>query len=457
MSKLQLKVVASAALLAACVCTPAHAQAFSAKDKPLRQVYEHLHANPELSFQEKETSAILAAEMRRLGFTVTTGLGDAWVKARAKAEFGKVEDGVGGYGFVAVLRNGPGPTLMIRTDMDALPVEEKTGLPFASKKRDVAWSGEESGVMHACGHDIHMTAWIGTARELVARKSEWKGTLVMIAQPAEEIGLGAKSMIDDGLFTRFPRPNWVLGLHDSAGAPAGHIGYAPGYVMANVDSVDIFVRGRGGHGAYPETTIDPIVIAARIVGTLQTLVSRELDPQDAAVVTVGAFNAGSKHNIIPDEAHLQLTVRTYADATRQRILKGIERVARGEAMAAGLEGEAAPRIQFSEHYTPALYNDPTLTERIAKVFERTFGVDRLVRNPPSMGGEDFARFGREEPRIPILMFWVGAVPQAQWDAAQKPGGPPLPSLHNSGFAPDADTAIAAGVQAMTAAAIDLLQ
>jgi amidohydrolase len=261
-------------LLAACHIAPqpAEAQAFSANGKSLRQIYEHLHKNPELSFQEKATAGVLAAEMKRLGFTVTAGLGDKWVKDRAKADYGKVEDGVGGYGLVAVLKNGAGPTLMIRTDMDALPVVEKTGLAYASTARDIQWSGEEGGVMHACGHDIHMTAWIGAARELAARKAEWKGTLVMIAQPAEEIGLGAKSMIDDGLFTRCPKPDFNLALHDHASLPAGTVGVGSGYVMAYVDSVDLTVKGVGGHGAYPQDSKDPIVVAARIVGTLQTLV-----------------------------------------------------------------------------------------------------------------------------------------------------------------------------------------
>jgi hippurate hydrolase len=272
----------SLASLAACTGAPQPAaaqSAFTANGKSLRQIYEHLHRNPELSFQEKNSSAILAAEMKRLGFTVTTGLGDAWTKNRAMKEYGKVQDGVGGYGVVAVMQNGAGPTLMIRADTDALPLVEKTGLPYASTFRDTAWSGEESGVMHACGHDIHMTSWIGTARELVARKSEWKGTLVMIAQPAEEIGLGAMAMIEDGLLTRFPKPDYVIALHDNASLPAGTVGVGSGYVMANVDSVDLVVKGVGGHGAYPQDTKDPIVVAARIVTTLQTLIYRDLDPE----------------------------------------------------------------------------------------------------------------------------------------------------------------------------------
>jgi len=450
----------SATVLAACASTPQPAQAqqaFSANGKTLRQLYEHLHKNPELSFQEKNTSAILAAEMKRLGFTVTTGLGDKWVKARAMKEYGKVQDGVGGYGFVAVLENGAGPTLMIRADMDALPLVEKTGLAYASTSRDTAWSGEESGVMHACGHDIHMTTWIGTARQLVARKSEWKGTLVMIAQPAEEIGLGSMSMLEDGLFTRFPKPDHVIGLHDNAALPAGALGLGSGYVMANVDSVDLTVKGQGGHGAYPQDTRDPIVVAARIVTTLQTLVSRETDPQDSAVVTVGAINGGFKHNIIPDEVKLQLTVRSFADATRDKLLKGIERIAKAEAMAAGLEGDKTPTISVKDDYTPSLYNNPQLTARLTNVLTKEFGEAKINIASPTMGGEDFARFGRTEDRIPIMLLWLGAVSQAKYDASLQPGGKPLPSLHSSEFAPDPDPTIAAGVRAMTVSALDLFK
>jgi amidohydrolase len=435
----------------------AGAETFSASGKNLRQIYEHLHRNPELSFQERNTSAVLAAEMKRLGFTVTTSLGDKWTKERAQKEYGKVEDGVGGYGVVAVLRNGAGPTLMIRADMDALPLVEKTGLSYASTLRDIAWSGEESGVMHACGHDIHMTAWIGTARDLVARKSEWKGTLVMILQPAEEIGLGSMAMLEDGLYTRFPKPDYVIALHDNAALPAGTIGVGSGYVMANVDSVDLLVKGVGGHGAYPQDTKDPIVVAARIVTTLQTLVSRELDPQDSGVVTVGAFNGGFKHNIIPDEVSLQLTVRSFADTTRDKLLKGIERIARAEAMAAGLDADKAISIRVKDDYTPSLYNEPKLVDRVGGVLKKTFGEDKIVPAQPTMGGEDFARFGRTPDRTPTMLFWLGAVSQEKYEASQKPGGAPLPSLHSSLFAPDPDPTIASGVKAMTVAALDLLR
>ena len=450
----------SVALIAACAQSPQPAEAqpaFSASGKSLRQIYEHLHKNPELSFQEKNTAAILSAEMKRLGFTVTTGLGDAWVKARAMKEYGKLQDGVGGYGFVAVLQNGAGPTLMIRADMDALPLVEKTGLPYASTFRDTAWSGEESGVMHACGHDIHMTTWIGTARELVARKSEWKGTLVMIAQPAEEIGLGSMSMLEDGLYNRFPKPDHVIALHDNAALPAGHIGLGAGYVMANVDSVDLTVKGVGGHGAYPQDTKDPIVVAARIVTTLQTLVARETDPQDSAVVTVGAINGGFKHNIIPDEVKLQLTVRSFADTTREKLLKGIERIAKFEAMAAGLEGDKAPAISVKDDYTPSLYNDPKLVERATALLTKEFGAAKIATASPTMGGEDFSRFGRTPDKVPVMLLWLGAVSQAKYDASLLPGGAPLPSLHSSQFAPDPDPTLAVGVKAMTTLAMDLLK
>jgi amidohydrolase len=453
-----------AAFLAACSSAPIAAEAqnaqpapgFSASGKTLRQLYEHLHRNPELSFQEKNTSAILAAEMKRLGFTVTTGLGDKWVRDRAMKEYGKVQDGVGGYGLVAVMRNGAGPTLMIRTDMDGLPVNEKTGLAYASTFRDTAWSGEESGVMHACGHDIHMTSWIGAARDLAARKSEWKGTLVMIAQPAEEIGLGALSMLEDGLHTRFPKPDFTLALHDNATLAAGTVGVASGYVMANVDSVDLLVKGVGGHGAYPQDAKDPIVVAARIVGALQTLVSRELDPLDAGVVTVGAFNGGAKHNIIPDEVKLQITVRSFADATREKLLTGIERIAIAEAQAAGLVGDKAPVMDVKKDHTPSLYNDPALTDRITATLKTALGEDKVAPAQRTMGGEDFSRYGRTNDRIPGMLFWLGAVPQSKIDAAAK-GGPSLPGLHSALFAPDADPTIATGVKAMTAAAMEILK
>ena len=329
------------AIAAMTLPTAANAAALSdaiRADMPqLMTLYRDLHANPELSMQEVRTPAKLAAEMRKLGFKVT--------------------EKVGKTGVVSVLENGPGPVLMLRADMDGLPVVEQTDLPFASKVRATARSGVETGVMHACGHDTHMTSFIGTARRLAAMKGQWSGTLVMVLQPGEETGEGAKAMLDDGLYTKFPKPSYVLAFHDAAALPAGTIGVTPGYALANVDSVDILVKGLGGHGAYPHTTKDPIVLASRIVVALQTLVSRENNPLDPAVVTVGSFQAGAKHNIISDEAKLQLTVRSYKPEVRKLLLDGIRRIARGEAIAAGIPEDRMPVVTFREgEFTPATFN-----------------------------------------------------------------------------------------------------
>src|SRR5687768_1684737 len=329
--------LAAAAMLASPAPAATLSDAIKSDMPALMALYRELHANPELSMQEERTPAKLAAEARKLGFTVT--------------------EKVGKTGVVAVMKNGFGPVLMLRADMDGLPVIEQTNLPFASKVRTVARSGVETGVMHACGHDTHMAAWLGTARRLAAMKDQWSGTLVMILQPGEETGEGAKAMLDDGLYTRFPRPGTVLAFHDAASLPAGVIGVTPGYALANVDSVDISVKGVGGHGAYPHTTRDPIVLASRIVTTLQTLVSRENDPANPAVVTVGSFQAGAKHNIISDEAKLQLTVRSYTPEVRKLLLDGIRRIARGEAIAAGMPEDRMPVVTIREaEYTPATFN-----------------------------------------------------------------------------------------------------
>ena len=429
------------AALALTITAPVRADALReaiAKDMPsLMEIYRDLHANPELSFQEFRTAEKLAAEARRLGFEVTEKVGQT--------------------GVVAVLKNGPGPVVMIRADMDGLPVEEQTGLPYASKKRGVSKSGTESGIMHACGHDTHMTAWVGTARQLVANRSKWSGTLVMILQPAEEIGAGAKAMLDDGLYTRFPKPDYVIGFHDAAQFPAGTIGYSSGWALANVDSVDIKVKGVGGHGAYPQTTKDPVVLAARIVSSLQTLVSREVDPQDAAVVTVGAIHGGAKHNIISDEVTMLLTVRSYSDETRKLLLDGIRRIAKGEAIAAGMPEEKMPQVFVNEaEFTPATYNTEPLTGRIVGSFTKRFGKDRVIETKPVMGGEDFSQFYRaDKANVQSLIFWVGGVPQADYDAAMK-GGKSLPSLHSPFWAPEADKVIATASEAMAAAALDLM-
>src|SRR5918993_2668980 len=327
------------------------ADAIKADMPSLMALYRDLHANPELSMQQARTPAKLAPELKKLGFTVT--------------------EKVGKTGVVAVMKNGPGPVLMLRADMDGLPVVEQTGLPFASKVRATARSGVETEVMHACGHDTHMAAFIGTARRLAAMKDQWSGTLVMILQPGEETGEGAKAMPDEGLYTRFRKPSHVLAFHDAASLPAGVIGVTPGYALANVDSVDISVRGVGGHGAYPHTTRDPIVLGSRIVTTLQTLVSRELNPLDSAVVTVGSFQGGTKHNIISDEARLQLTVRSYTPEIRRQLLDGIQRVVRGEAIAAGIPDNRMPVVTIRENeFTPATVNTEAMVVAAMGVLAR---------------------------------------------------------------------------------------
>ena len=402
----------------------------------LMTLYRDLHANPELSMQEVRTPAKLAPEMRKLGFAVTE-------------KFGKT-------GVVAVLKNGPGPVLLIRADMDGLPVKEQTGLPFASKVRGTTLDGVESDVMHACGHDTHITTWLGTARRLAALKDQWSGTLVMVLQPGEELGLGAKAMLDDGLYTRFPKPDVLLAFHDSASLPAGVIGVTRGYALANVDSVDIDVKGVGGHGAYPQTTKDPIVLASRIVVALQTLVSRENSPFDPAVVTVGSFQGGTKHNIIPDDVRLQLTVRSYTPEVRKKLLDGIARVARGEAIAAGLPDDRMPVVKVREPYTPSTYNTEKLSARLLELFGQNFGADRVVDAKAVMGGEDFSQFWLADKTKEATIFWVGGVPKAKWDAA---GGDEskLPSLHSPFWAPDADAVISTATEAMTLAALDVLK
>ncbi|NNM76209.1 amidohydrolase [Sphingomonas sp. ID1715] len=424
-------------LFAAPAFAQADVRADVAKDLPsLMTIYRDLHANPELSGQEKRSAAILAAEAKKAGYEVTTG--------------------VGGTGVVAVLKNGPGPVVMLRADMDALPVAEQTGLAFASKVKATGMDGQPTPVMHACGHDTHMSAWIGTARRMAALKGSWSGTLVMIGQPAEEVNGGASAMLKDGLFTRFPKPQFVIGFHDSASLPAGTVGFTPGYAMASVDSVDILVKGVGGHGAAPATTKDPIVLAARIVTSLQTLAAREIDPQDAVVVTVGSIHGGTKHNIIPSEVKLQLTVRSYSKETRQHLLDGIRRIARGEAIAAGLPDELMPVV--SPFGTPgiATFNDEQLTNRLAGAWKARFGAERVEQTKPVMVSEDFPEYREADPKtIQSTLFWVGGVPREKWDAV---GGDPakLPSLHSGFWAPDAEAVIATGTEAMVTAALEVL-
>ena len=404
-----------------------------AEDMPsLLSLYRDLHAHPELSFEEVRSAGKLAETAKKLGFQVTTGVGKT--------------------GVVAVMRNGPGPVVMLRADMDALPLTEQTGLPYASKMRAKTREGAETGVAHACGHDTHMTAWVGAARRLAAMKDKWKGTLVMIGQPAEEIGSGAKAMLDDGLYTRFPKPQTVIAFHDSSGLPAGVIGYARGYTMANVDTVDLVVKGEGGHGAYPHLAKDPIVLASRIVTALQTLVAREIDPLESGVVTVGSFIGGTKHNIIPDEVKLQLTVRSYTPEVRKTLLDGIARIAKGEAIAAGLSEDRWPVMSFKDALTPATFNTQPITDIIGAAFEKRFGKDQVRVIRPQMGGEDFSQYYLADKSIQSLLFWVGGVPHEKWIET---GGDvsKLPSIHSPFWAPDPEPTIATATEAMVTAAL----
>ena len=431
----------SMAALALAVTSPAQADDLRADlqaDMPkLVELYRDLHANPELSFEEHETAAKLAQRMKALGFEVT--------------------EGVGRTGVVSVMRNGVGPTVMLRADMDGLPVVEQTGLPYASTVTATPASGVTTGVMHACGHDTHMAGFIGAAQLLAERKDDWQGTLVMILQPAEELGLGALAMIEDGLYTRFPKPDYALAFHDAAApAPAGTIGYTPGFALANVDSVDITVKGIGGHGAYPHTTVDPVVLASAIVMKLQTVVSRNSSPLDPAVITVGSFHAGAKHNIISDEAKLQLTVRSYSDESRKLLLDGIRRVARGEAITAGLPENLMPEIAVEETYTPSTFNDVDFSNELAAAFKVRFGEERVMEWPPVMGGEDFSQFRRADPEnVDSMIFWISGTPQPMLDALEQ-DGTPLPSLHSPFWAPDAEKVIATGAEALASAALDLM-
>jgi len=401
----------------------------------LFEFYKDLHMHPELSFHEQRTSKRLADELRAAGLEVT--------------------EKVGGYGVVGVFRNGPAPVVLVRADMDALPVKELTGLPYASTATTKDEQGREVPLMHACGHDVHVTCLVGVARVLTALKDRWQGTVVFIGQPAEERGAGARQMLADGLFRRFPKPDFCIAQHVAADLPTGTIGYTEGYAMANADSVDIIVHGAGGHGAMPHKTKDPVVLAAEIVLALQTIVSREIDPTEPAVVTVGSIHGGSKHNIIPDEVKLQLTLRSYSDEVREQQIAAIKRITRGLALAAGLPEDRLPEVIVTGEGTKATYNDPPLTRRLVSAFGEWFGKDALKARKPMMGAEDFGLYGRTTEKIPICMFWIGSVDPKRVEEAAR-GGPPLPSLHSPLYAPVPEPTIKMGVAAMTAAALELL-
>lgn len=399
-------------------------------------LYKHLHQNPELSFQEFETAKRIGQELKSLGFEVTPNFG--------------------GTSLVGVFKNGDGPTIMIRTDMDALPIEEKTGLPYASKVKAKSPEGDIVHVMHACGHDMHMTVFVGVATTLVRLKDQWKGTLIAISQQAEEQNGGSVVMIESGLFQKFPVPDYALAFHLSSNFAAGTMGVCPGPFFATVDDVDIKVYGEGGHGAYPNLTIDPIVIASRIVLDLQTIVSREISPLSPAVVTVGSFHGGTRRNIIPDEVHLSLTVRTYTDDVRDHVLSAIDRISRGAAIAAGLPLNKMPRISIGDNPTPAVVNHPDLTKKVSMSFSEALGSANVIEVGPEMVGEDFGRYGKTPENIPIMLSWLGGVDPTVLNQHKVNGTIP-PPLHSPFFTPSPETTIKTGVLSMTFAVVRLFE
>lgn len=396
----------------------------------VESLYEDLHRNPELSLHEVRTAGVMAEQLRHLGYEVTTG--------------------VGGNGVVGILKNGAGPTVMIRAELDALPVPEKTGLAYASHITTKDDRGVEVPVMHACGHDLHMAIGIGTATLLVQNKDRWKGTFIFVGQPAEERVKGASAMLKDGLFTRFPRPDFAIAVHDTASLPAGKVGYTPGYSLANSDAVDVTIFGRGAHGSEPENSIDPIMIAARTIVSWQTIISRENNPFDPGVITVGSIHGGTKGNIIPDEVRMQLTVRSYKPEVRKRLLDGIERIAKAEAEAAG--APKLPTVELTESVR-AVYNDPALTQRVASALRRTLGDTNVSQDPPAMAADDFAEYG--QAGVPAIEFAIGAADPEKFAAAKK-SGETLPGPHSPFFAPDREPSLRTGIEAEMAAVLEVL-
>jgi hippurate hydrolase len=408
-------------------------------------IYKDIHSHPELSAQEERTAALVAKELRAAGCEVTEHLG--------KYENSKLK----GYGVVGVMKNGDGPTVLVRTDMDALPVEEETGLPYASKAVAKSAEGKDVHVMHACGHDVHVAAFIGTARALAKLKDQWHGTIIFVGQPAEETGNGARALLKDGLYDRFGKPDFALGFHDKADLETGRIGVTEGYTYANVDSVDVIVRGVGGHGAYPYKTKDPVVLAAEMINAWQTIASRENNPLDPIVVTVGSIHGGTKHNIIPDEVKMQLTVRSYQAETRERVLAAIERIAKGIAAAGGVPSDRTPIVSVSkDQFTPATYNNPDLTKRLVGVWKKSLGDENVQMVNATMGGEDFSEYSLPDHSIPAVDFHIGGVDPGKI-AEFKQAGKELPTLHSSKFAPVPEPTIRTGVIGMTTAVLELMK
>jgi len=407
----------------------------------LTETYKHLHRKPELSRHEEQTSAYLAGELRKAGYTVTERVG-------------KYEDGTQAFGVVAVLENGPGPRLLIRTDMDALPVDEKTGLEYASTVKTTNAQGQQVGVMHACGHDLHMAVLLGAARELAARKSQWHGRLVLIGQPAEEVVQGASAMLADHLYERFGRPEFVLSEHDDPAHAAGTVALKGGPLLASATTLTVTMRGIGGHGSAPQAGKDPIVLAAEFVLVAQTIVSRQIDPQQPAVLTVGTIHGGTKNNIIPDEVTMGLTLRTYSSAERDQIIAAVRRTANGLAEAYGIPVDRMPTVTLGES-TPATFNDAALAERLRKVAVTALGAEHVEAAESVMGSEDVGLFSLDG-KIPAVMFRLGAADAGKL-AESRSSGVPLPGLHSALFAPVYSPAITTGVMAMTAMALDLLK
>jgi hippurate hydrolase len=411
----------------------------------LLAIYKDIHSHPELSWHEERTSALIAKELRAVGCEVIE-------------QFGKYDNpNLKGYGVIGIMKNGDGRTVLVRTDMDALPVEEETGLPYASKVVTKNEEGKDVHVAHACGHDAHMAAFVGTARVLQRLKDEWHGTVMFVAQPAEETVSGARALLKAGLYNRFGKPDFALGYHDNAFLETGKIGICEGYTYANADSVNITVRGVGGHGAYPHKTKDPIVVSAEIINALQTIVSRENNPIDPAVVTVGSIHGGTKHNIIPDEVKMQLTVRTYKSDVRDRVLAEIDRITKGCAVTAGIPPERAPIVDvLKDQFCPATYNNPELTKRLVAVWKKQLGEDQVVKTDPTMGAEDFSEYSLPDHSIPAVDFWIGAV-DPEKIAEYKKEGKELPSLHSSKFAPVPEPTIRVGIIGMTSAVLELMK
>ena len=419
-------------------------KSFAQKETPaLVDTYKDLHQHPELSHHEERTSAILATALREAGYTVTDHVG-------------LYPDGSHAFGIVGILKNGPGPTLLIRGDMDALPIIEETGLPYASHVMTKTASGQSTGVMHACGHDVHVTVLIGTARAMAATKSQWHGTLMLIGQPSEETIDGAKAMLADHLYERFGTPDKIIGLHDTNALPAGKIGYVIGPTLASTTSIDVVIQGIGGHGAAPQLGRDPITLAALYITQIQTIVSREEDPRDPSVLTVGDIHGGTKRNIIPDEVKLELTTRSFSDKSRQTIIDGLKQMAAGLTLSANLPPEKATTVTVLENEsTPVMFNDPALMGSVSNTLIKTFGPDRVVEQQKLMGSEDVGVFGLNR-KIPVAFLWLGAMDPARFAKAQSIGKV-LPGMHTSHFEPLPQPTIQTGVEAMSTVATSILQ